>query len=1515
MKFHSDVKTIIISFLVLLLFVLTSVFIISELNLTSPTLIITSRIFNGYRDLDSDISVEFSSMERNLRDRVRFNEVSVGYKGEKIAEFESLEVKIGLLQIVQYLFTGKTVPTVAAENGNVTVPSSLLSSFEKGEEGSGEGKNLSSLDRFPFILKLSNFSLSLFDSVVVNDISMSLDFRGMENIKAEVEIPFLSASYEEYSLDFNGVRAEAVIDKDYRVSLSSEEVHLSEEKEIATLSSLFFSLDFSSLSSIKEGIARGKVDSFTFDYEGIKGDGKITLEKSSSISTLTLGDISIERGEDKAYCPEILISTSDFSSFQGRIGELKADILSYPIVVEGLSIPNFSLADKKGELSLSSLYIGKLEEISANQISSVSLKDVSIELEEGEKRAVSVSVQSYLEPTSPLLSAMELGIKGSLIFDGTDIESYSLSTSNLYLGYGERYPNSLSLNGDKEGAELLLTYGESRAELSCSFPERRLKGSIGTDKYLVSHILPFIDETVSLSSFFPAGSTFVGAMDFDLQLSENAAIPIVGRLDYDLDFDKVTAFGLESALRAEGSLSLKEDGIHLYPLKLDSDYFTLSVDCSLDYHYLLPSFSFLLTGKDGKEIANGDLSLLDGHNYSYYIGVPMVEETFMSGDISFSDNEFHGSNKLVTFGVERPFDFVFNNNDRTLDLNSSKLKVFLSLSEGIKGSLAMTGLDLVRDGKGIPMTVDSSISFAVTNDGNWEIKGDEVELSYLWFIPSSPSVGMKIEGENGSLRVKDIEIREEDETLLSGKADFDLASRAFTMALDNRDGSGDIILSFFKDDQYSGLVRARNIRAEAFGLSDMYCNINLTGRASRLEDISLEGVLEVLSNDSVNDERKMTAQIVLNSGSLLLDDIIYSNSGVEVSVDKIFWSSTEGTLDLEKGRLFMKGTHDDRDYPISAEFSFHASMDNNDNIYNSVYNTIRDGGEGITFSFNLDYCDLDNSKIYIPSKNASGYFSDRKIYFTGDMIQGEMSVDDLTFDLKLDAMPLIKTSLKGKLKGGIEANAEIEGFNMYLINMFLVKPTLVFNDDYVMGSAGIKEEDGNYILNGNLWAEDLSFTIFWAPDQFITMHNPRFDIWENDLISSVSKATVLDYKDYTRKTIDIYAGIRLTSGLSIEGYVAEMWMDENNPIRVRIPLPHLNIDILGYSTGHYYMDTHEGEPMNNNGELYLSDTVLSIGMNPYPEWYKLKGGTNLDLRLFFERNNRIVYPAQGDPIISITLDEDSDVYAYLKNGDMSVTGDIDIRGGEVFYFQKYFYITEGNISFPDPTRLDPVINLRATLRDYDSESNRVEIYLVLKDNTFENISPTLESSPAKDLNEIMDILGQSILPSSTYGTVSVGSVTSLVTGGLDILGRLGIVTAESPLSDLSSSLKLFFGVDSFSIHSNIVNNILSDTISSSLSDYSSNYSPMARFLDGTTLNVGKYLSSSFYLQGMIHLTANNNAKDKYTFISDDLVLDTEFSLDWMNPAFKITFTTSPSYFSLYSVMDTFKFSISKTINW
>ena len=611
----------------------------------------------------------------------------------------------------------------------------------------------------------------------------------------------------------------------------------------------------------------------------------------------------------------------------------------------------------------------------------------------------------------------------------------------------------------------------------------------------------------------------------------------------------------------------------------------------------------------------------------------------------------------------------------------------------------------------------------------------------------------------------------------------------------------------------------------------------------------------------------------------------------------------------------MKGEHADRDYPISADFSLSLVMNDDENLYRSLYNILRDGGEGIDLSVNLYTLDIDNSRILVRDKASTGTIKDRRINFEGSLISGWFDFETLSFDLDMDVYPLSSVSIFGDIKDGINANALIHSFNMYFVNMFMNVPFITFDECYVSGEAGIVAKDGIYSLNGNLNADEMGVNIFWVPDQKIIIHNPCFTLWNNDLRCSVSKATVIDYTTYERKSIDMYAGLTLTPTLSLEGFVAEMWMDENNTVRIRLPLPMMGIDILANGYGHYYMKTTEGEPMTNDGELNVIDSVVTIGMNPYPEWYVLNGNANVDLKLNFLRNNRIVYPAQSDPIISITLDENSSVKFIKKGRDFAVSGDVDIRGGEIFYFQKYFYITEGNISFPDPTKLDPKINLRATLRDYDSDSNRVEVYLVMKDNTFENINPTLESSPAKDLNEIMEILGQSILPSSTYGTVSVGSVTQLVTEGIDILGRLGIVTTSNPISGMSQSLKEVFGVDSFSIHSNIVNNILSDTISSSLTDNYSSYSPMARYLDGTTLNIGKYLSSSFYLQGMIHLSANKNAKDKYTFISDDLVLDTEFSLEWMNPAFKITFMTSPSYFSLFSLMDTFRFSISKTINF
>ncbi len=605
----------------------------------------------------------------------------------------------------------------------------------------------------------------------------------------------------------------------------------------------------------------------------------------------------------------------------------------------------------------------------------------------------------------------------------------------------------------------------------------------------------------------------------------------------------------------------------------------------------------------------------------------------------------------------------------------------------------------------------------------------------------------------------------------------------------------------------------------------------------------------------------------------------------------------------------------ERAYPVSLSLSLSGETDITGSLLSSISSLISNKGNGTKLTLNLDYIDGDNGTIRVENKYADFSVLSHSVIWNGDFLTGYYAFDSKKAELAINLPLVAVASFKLDLSKEVEITASIKEFNMGIVNLLLKYPTLVFRSDLVKGEVSLTRDKGEYSMNGSLWVDELGCSVFWIEDQTLILHNARFIIWDNELSSSFTYATVFDHLTGERKMIKMSVGLRMNDTLSLERWEVDVYMDENNSIRVRLPLHTAGIDILGDVTGHYYAYS-EDDRMNNIGELNLSNTVLSIGMNPYPEWYNnITGGSDMDLTLNFLKNNSIIYPAGSDPIFTITLQENSSVRGYMDKTKFNFTGDVQIRGGEIFYFQKYFYITSGSIRFDDITSFNPKISLRASLRDYDSSSEKVEIYLVMKDNTFDNLSPTLESSPQKEMSEIMEILGQSILPQSAYGSFNASSAASLVTEGYDILSRLGIVTSSSnPLSSLSSSLKNVFGVDSFSLHSNILNNIVADTISQATTSYVTEYSPMARFLNGTTLNIGKYLSQNLYLQIMVHLEATKN-NSSYTIISDDLALDTEFSLEWSSNAFNVTLFTKPSYFSFYSILSTFGFSITKIINF
>jgi len=171
----------------------------------------------------------------------------------------------------------------------------------------------------------------------------------------------------------------------------------------------------------------------------------------------------------------------------------------------------------------------------------------------------------------------------------------------------------------------------------------------------------------------------------------------------------------------------------------------------------------------------------------------------------------------------------------------------------------------------------------------------------------------------------------------------------------------------------------------------------------------------------------------------------------------------------------------------------------------------------------------------------------------------------------------------------------------------------------------------------------------------------------------------------------------------------------------------------------------------------------------------------------------------------------------------------------------------------------------------------------------------------------MQILGQSFTSSSSNDSTSVATIASAATSVFSSLGYI----ETGGVSTLNKTIASALNLDFFSLKSNIVENLILDTF---IEDprYSS-FSPLARYLNNTTLFMGKYLTPNSKLQIMINLLASND-DSRTSFISSDLSLDLEMSYEIDTELAKFSVFTNPTQLSILKILDTMGFSVTKTIH-
>ncbi|MFA7018588.1 MAG: translocation/assembly module TamB domain-containing protein [Sphaerochaetaceae bacterium] len=297
------------------------------------------------------------------------------------------------------------------------------------------------------------------------------------------------------------------------------------------------------------------------------------------------------------------------------------------------------------------------------------------------------------------------------------------------------------------------------------------------------------------------------------------------------------------------------------------------------------------------------------------------------------------------------------------------------------------------------------------------------------------------------------------------------------------------------------------------------------------------------------------------------------------------------------------------------------------------------------------------------------------------------------------------------------------------------------------------------------------------------------------------------------------------------------------------------------------------------------------------------------------KNVSFIYPNTESPILRATFADNQRITLVVQAPQMttSIGGQLAFRSGEIYYVQKNFYITEGALKFPsimtDLTgELLPTLSLRARLREFEPDGSRVDIYLVLQDDNLLDLTPRFESIPIRSTNEILELLGQNIVTAGTGSDSGFTSVVAVASAATDVFSRLGLLQNTTISLGFSSIVRDSLGLDVFTIRTNLLQNILFDALPGIAADTS--VSPLARYLDNTTMYIGKYVLDEFYLQGMFHFRRDSLGKGT-SFLAQDLRIDTELSIEWSNPLATFSLFTQPEELSVFDLFDTMGFSIIK----
>lgn len=473
--------------------------------------------------------------------------------------------------------------------------------------------------------------------------------------------------------------------------------------------------------------------------------------------------------------------------------------------------------------------------------------------------------------------------------------------------------------------------------------------------------------------------------------------------------------------------------------------------------------------------------------------------------------------------------------------------------------------------------------------------------------------------------------------------------------------------------------------------------------------------------------------------------------------------------------------------------------------------------------------------------------------------------------------------------------------NMNNVYWDLSKIAYIFNSDMFTLYSGILS--GNLSISGPVGGPEFNGTMsLLSPDFNLPQYIPdHFTTEEIKVFFSQEEISLTETLFLVRTGYVAVSGLISMDRWALANFVVNLRTLENFKIPVDAKVDHFAIK--GFTSVDASLIL-EDRSLTLSGSIELQNSELSYNMgstqekiiepisqniNPKSKNKKKKKSStgktgfkpsidfNIDLALMIGQRVQI----DVNPFLRSLIAPSTPIYVNVDttSGLWSIKSDITLKGGEISYLNRNFYLKQGRLILNETQdHFDPNITVRAETRERDTNGENVTIILSAISQNLSNFNAVLSSVPAKSETEVMAILGQII-------SGDADSAGKLVISGMDYGMQVTV------LRKIENALRDLCNFDIFSIRTTALQNTVMQGLE--FGNRPENNSVIGNLFDNSTVYIGKYFGSDVYADALLHWTYDKKTAGSSEAMGDGLVFQPEIGLEFNAPFANIRWNFAP----------------------